>query len=234
MHQMPDGSQWRELIIQQAPELGLSITEEQARLFTVHAGELVRWNQKINLTAITDPIEMAVKHFLDSLVPSPYIPEHAAVLDMGTGGGFPGIPLKIIKPSLTITLIDATLKKINFVRQVIRASGLDRVTALHCRAQALRNDPAFTGRFDTVICRAFDSLDAFITLSHGLVRENGRLIAMKGRQTEDELPQLDDLKLDRGGRRVYARDLFSIDVHRYNLPVTGDHRSLVILSPTAS
>ncbi len=200
-------------------------------MFAIHADELFRWNRKINLTAITDPTEAAIKHFLDALVPAHQIPDNTSLLDVGTGGGFPGIPLKVIKPSLTVTLVDATLKKINFVRQVIRTMNLDNITAVQDRAESLINDPLFAGRFDTVICRAFDALPGFVSLSHGLIRTNGRLIAMKGPQVETELKQLETLKLNINGRVMTARDRFSIDVYHYTLPVLGDQRSLIILTP---
>jgi 16S rRNA (guanine527-N7)-methyltransferase len=227
---VPDWDEWRGFIIRHAPELGLSVSELQARRFGIHAEELLRWNKKINLTAITAPLDIAAKHFLDALAPAPYIPDHSALLDMGTGGGFPGLPLKVLKPSLCLTLVDATLKKINFVNQVIRSAGLDNARAVHCRAESLNKDPRFAAGFDTVICRAFDTLADFVRLARGLIRQDGRLIAMKGRQIDDELEQLEKLALDPDDRRITFEQLFSIDVHHYTLPVLGDRRSLVIMT----
>jgi 16S rRNA (guanine527-N7)-methyltransferase len=226
----PDWEKWQELIRQQAAAMGLSITPAQTRLFAVHAAELLRWNAKINLTAITDPAEAAVKHFLDSLAPSLYIPGNSSLLDIGTGGGFPGIPLKVANPSLAVTLVDATLKKINFVRQVIRLLALDNTTAIHSRAELLEKDPAFRQAFDTVICRAFDSLPDFVSIAGRLVRPGGRLIAMKGKQAEAEVSSLNSLELTVNDRQTDVRSLFTIDVHPYALPVLGDQRSLIILT----
>lgn len=225
-----DWEEWQAFIREHAAPLGLSVTPAQARLFAVHAAELLRWNKKINLTAITDPVEIAIKHVLDSLVPSLYIPEGATLLDIGTGGGFPGIPLKAALPSLSVTLIDATLKKITFVRQVIRMLALEKITAIHGRAESLIKDLAFGQAFDTVICRAFDSLAAFVAMSHGLIRPGGRLIAMKGKHADDEISGLNDLALSINGSAVKAPELFSIDVREYTLPVLGDQRSLIILT----
>lgn len=225
-----DWDEWQGLIIRHAPEIGLSVSEEQSRRFAVHAEELLRWNKKINLTTITTPLDTAVKHFLDALVPALYIPDKSRLLDLGTGGGFPGLPLKVIKPTLAVTLVDATLKKINFVNHVIRAIGLDNTRAVHCRAETLTTDPAFAGCFDTVICRAFDALTDFVPLAHGLLRKNGRLIAMKGRQVDDELNQLGDLALDRNGRMITVEDCFRIEIRHYTLPILGDRRSLVIMT----
>ncbi|MEW6079820.1 MAG: 16S rRNA (guanine(527)-N(7))-methyltransferase RsmG [Thermodesulfobacteriota bacterium] len=227
---VPDWDEWQAFILEQAAVMGLPVTAAQTRRFALHAGELLRWNAKINLTAITDPIEMAVKHFLDSLAPSTYIPHATALLDIGTGGGFPGIPLAAFIPSLAVSLLDATLKKVTFVRQVIRQLDLTNATVFHGRAETLSNEPAFRQAFDTVICRAFDSLPAFVSLSHGLVRPGGRLIAMKGKHAGSEIAGLNDLALSMDGKSVKAADLFSIDIHEYALPVLGDRRALIILT----
>ena len=230
---MPDWEQWREFIQRQATGLGLTVTGDQARCFAVHARELTDWNRKINLTAITDPTETAVKHFLDSLAPARFIPDKASLLDVGTGAGFPGIPLKIVRPSLSLTLIDGTLKKINFVRHVIQSLELDRTAALHARAESLGRDPAFRGAFDVVICRALGPLPDFVRVAAPLLRENGRLIAMKGRRAEEELEQLEKLKLPLGPKKVAVKEAFKIDLHPYTLPASGDQRALIVLTLTA-
>ena len=230
---MPDWEQWRAFIQQQAPALGLTVTGDQTRCFAVHARELADWNRKFNLTAITDPTETAVKHFLDSLAPSRFIPDGAGLLDVGTGAGFPGIPLKIVRPSLSLTLIDGTLKKINFVRHVIQSLELDRTAALHARAESLGRDPAFRGAFDVVICRALGPLPDFVRVAAPLIRENGRLIAMKGGRAEEELEQLEKFKLPLGPKKVAVKEAFKIDLHPYTLPASGDQRALIVLTLTA-
>ena len=113
--------EWQRLVIDGARKLGIEIDESVVAAFSVHAFELVKWNRKINLTSITQPREIAIKHFVDSLVPAPFIPENARLLDIGSGGGFPGIPLKILKPSLSVLLIDGVRKKANFLKQLLRA-----------------------------------------------------------------------------------------------------------------
>ena len=99
-------SQWAKLIIKGAKSFDLDLDLEQVSRFGVHAGELIKWNKKFNLTRITDPREMAVKHYLDSLAPARLLPPSGTLLDIGSGGGFPGIPLKVVNPSSTLTLIE--------------------------------------------------------------------------------------------------------------------------------
>ena len=102
---------WSNFLINQAKIIEIQLDHTQNHLFAIHAIELIKWNHKINITTITDPVEIASSHFLDSLVPARFIPPEAAMLDIGSGGGFPGIPLKVILPKLSVTLIDASRKK---------------------------------------------------------------------------------------------------------------------------
>ena len=115
-----NSQQWRELMRRQVENAGINASSDAQDLkidkIVVFVSELLAWNQKINLTAITDAEEVAEKHIIDSLIPSKFIPENASVIDLGTGGGFPGIPLKIYMPSLAVTLVDSSRKKINFLK----------------------------------------------------------------------------------------------------------------------
>ena len=121
-------NEWSNFLIDQAKTIGIDFDRTQNRLFSAHAAELIKWNRKINLTTLTDPIEVASNHFLDSLVPARFIPTHAAMLlDIGSGGGFPGLPLKVLLPELSVTLIDASRKKISFLKHVIRTLKLDNI-----------------------------------------------------------------------------------------------------------
>ena len=121
--------EWQRLIIDGSRVLGIEIDEGLTAQFIVHASELIKWNRKINLTAITDPRNIAIKHLLDSLAPALHIPDEARLLDMGSGGGFPGIPLKILKPSLFVMLIDGNRKKVNFLKHVLRTLYLENIAA---------------------------------------------------------------------------------------------------------
>jgi len=219
---------WQRFLCDQGRAMGLDISAGQAGLLGRHAAELDRWNKKINLTAITDPAETAVKHFLDSLAPAQWIPAGALLMDIGSGGGFPGLPLKIIRPDLRVILVEATGKKVSFLTQVIRLLELDGIQALHGRAEAPEDFPGLPGACDVVIGRALAALDKFVVLAHPFLRPDGRLIAMKQENPDHEIADLGRLTLGRS-RDVPATDLFSVQMRDYRLPWTGDRRSLVIL-----
>ena len=127
--------EWQNIIYEGAENLGVRIDWLEIEKFSIHAIELSKWNQKINLTAITDPMEVAVKHFLDAIAPIPDIPPNGSLLDIGSGGGFPGIPLKICLPSVSVTMIDASRKKVNFLKHMIRTLELENIYAFHIRAE---------------------------------------------------------------------------------------------------
>jgi len=174
-------NEWSELIIRGARAFDLDLDHHHTGLFAVHARELLHWNQTINLTAITDPFEIAIKHFVDSLAPAGLILPGATLLDIGSGGGFPGIPLKVAIPTLSMTLIDASRKKINFLKHVIRTLELEDIEAIHIRAEALAADPAYQKHFDFITSRALTDLNAFIRRARPLLAANGQMIALKGK-----------------------------------------------------
>ena len=121
----------------------------------IYASELIDSNKKFNLTTITDFEEIAEKHIIDSLIPAKFIPANASVIDLGTGGGFPGIPLKNFMPSLSVSLIDSPREKINFLKYVIRILNFQNIFAHQFRVGVLSDHPDFVGQFDAVISRAF-------------------------------------------------------------------------------
>jgi 16S rRNA (guanine527-N7)-methyltransferase len=227
---MKIGSQeWSDLIIEGAAAFDIVLSPGQTRQLAVHAVELVRWNQKVNLTAITDPFEVAVKHFLDSLPALRSIPEDATLLDLGSGGGFPGLPLKVLRPSLTITLIDASRKKVNFLKHVIRTLKLDKIEALHIRAEDLANDPLYRHKFDVVISRAVSSLGLFRRRAWPLVIDTGAIIALKGDIAKDELNELPGRGFDDGDDLQTAGCRFSVTVEKFRLPFLKSNRTIAVI-----
>lgn len=212
---------WCRLIMDGAKHLNVVLDQTETEKFAVHAQELTKWNQKINLTAVTDPASMAVKHFLDSIAPARFIPHGARLLDIGSGGGFPGIPLKILLPRLRILLIDASRKKVNFQKHLIRTLNLDDIQAEHERAEGLAKDPSYCNAFDVVISRALTSLPEFVNVAEPLVNRGGMIIAMRGKLNHE---QSDTDSLD----GLECKDGFELEVMSYRLPVEMAERSLMV------
>ena len=218
---------WSNFLINQARIIEIQLDHTQNHLFAIHAIELIKWNHKINITTITDPVEVASNHFLDSLVPARFIPPEAAMLDIGSGGGFPGIPLKVILPKLSVTLIDASRKKTSFLKHVIRTLKLENIEALHMRAEDLAIQPRYINRFDVIISRALSSLDAFVLLALPLLKNRGVIIALKGEIDKSELNDLQDNVLEKMKSGGSIDRQFTISRERYSLPMINAERSII-------
>lgn len=214
---------WIDLVQEGAFQLGVTVSHDQAFQFAQHGQWLMEWNRKINLTAITDPAEVAVKHFLDAIAPISHIPAQGHLLDIGTGGGFPGIPLKIMRPGQPMTLIDSVRKKINFVKHVIRRLSLNGITALHTRAEELWEDSSAIGTFSVVICRALADMEGAVRLAAPLLTPKGRVIVYQGSRKPAIKKNSDPCLCSIGGI-PYRRKTIS-----YPLPFSGDARNLTLL-----
>jgi 16S rRNA (guanine527-N7)-methyltransferase len=212
--------EWQHFIIEGARSLGIEINEAATAAFSIHASELINWNRIINLTAITDPRDIAAKHILDSLAPAEFIPDEARLLDIGSGGGFPGIPLKIFKPAVSVLLIDGVRKKVNFLKHLIRTLRLVNIEALQVRAENLRQVRRCEHSFDVIISRALSDLAPFVNSALPLLADQGKIIAMKGEVDPKELTAL---------RTDTPADRYALDVKNYRLPSIDATRSLVIV-----
>ncbi len=211
--------QWKDAIRTGADTFDIHIDSGKMDRFAVHAAELMQWNQKINLTAICDPLEIAVKHVLDSIIPSLIIPgDKKKLLDIGSGGGFPGIPLKILVPSLSVTLIDASRKKISFLKHVIRTLRLKKIDAVHIRAEEMAGMAEFEKKFDVIISRALTSLASFVALALPLLSGDGMIIALKGNVQGAEI---------RAVRSLLKSHTMSLTIQQYPLPFLEDNRTIV-------
>lgn len=177
----------RDLLVEGAEVFGIRLNERQVEAFDLYLRELFKWNQKINLTAIRSEKGIVLKHFLDSLSVYPYLSKTASLLDIGSGAGFPGIPLKIVRPSLEITLIDSVRKKIDFQKHIIRMLGFKDMEAIHGRIQDRAILQSMTERFDTVISRAFSDLQTLLLLAFPFLSKGGMLLAMKGELEKEEI-----------------------------------------------
>ena len=174
----------QKLLAQGLIDLGIAATERQTSQLLRYLELMQKWNKAYNLTAIRDPQQMLVRHLLDSLAVVPHIAQ-TDLIDVGSGGGLPGIPLAILSPQQAITTLDSNSKKTRFQSQVKIELGLTNLEVIHGRVEALENR-----QFSQVISRAFASIIDMVTLSQGLLAEKGVFLAMKGRYPDAELAEL--------------------------------------------
>jgi 16S rRNA (guanine527-N7)-methyltransferase len=184
----------KNLLLEGAITFGIHLDEKAVEAFNLYLQELLKWNQKINLTAIRSEKGIVLKHFLDSLSAYPYLPKYSSILDIGSGAGFPGIPLKIIQPTFEMTLIDAVRKKVDFQKHIIRTLGLKGIEAIHGRVQDKEIYQGLGGRFDVILSRAFSDLQTILTLSFPFLRKGGMVVAMKGEVESSEIQLLTETK----------------------------------------
>lgn len=189
-----------ELIIPTLKERGIEIDETAAKRLDRYAEMLVEWNEKINLTAITDPEGVVIKHFLDCalLLCHADLPEGARVIDVGTGAGFPGMVLKILRPDIKLTLLDGLNKRLIFLGEVLRELGLDAET-VHLRAEEAGKKAEFRESFDLVTARAVAELRTLYEYCLPLVKIGGIFVAMKGPSAEEEFKNAKKAKGILGG-----------------------------------
>ncbi len=215
-----------------ATYFGINLNPVQIEQFAIYRRELLHWNKSLNLTSITDPEEIVYKHFADSLSIIPAMDlngheENLAVIDIGTGAGFPGIPLKIALPDIELALVDSTRKKMRFVEHVVSALGLKDVAVLASRAEELAHDPIHRESYQYVLSRAVAKLPVLAELCLPFCVPNGRFIAQKKGDITDEVKSAHT-----------AFNILGAKLHKV-LPVTlpglDDSRFLVVvdkISPT--
>lgn len=174
-------------------ELGIILSEKQEQQFMKYYQLLLEWNQRVNLTSITDYEDVINKHFLDSLclvkIPDVIRKEKKKVIDVGTGAGFPGIPLKIIFPEIQLTLLDSLNKRINFLNALVEELELDEVTAIHGRAEELGKNKEYRETFDLCVSRAVAHLSVLSEYCIPLVRVKGDFIPYKSGNIQEELEE---------------------------------------------
>ena len=167
---------------------GFACPDELAAQFDKYAQLLVEWNEKMNLTAITEEREVAEKHFADSLLPMELIPQNARCIDVGTGAGFPGIPLMIMRPDITVTLLDSLNKRLIFLDEVIRALGLEKsAKTLHMRSEDAGRAAAHRDAYDVALSRAVANARVLAEWTAPFVKKGGVSIMYKGAAAKEEL-----------------------------------------------
>jgi len=209
------------LLKTQLEALGISVDEPVRGRLLWFTEELLRWNRLVNLTAITREEEVVEKHIVDSLTLMPLLTGRERILDVGSGGGFPGLPLKIVSDDLNFVSVDAVGKKINFQRHVVRQLGLTRFLALHSRIEDVPRWEGFDSGFDVIVSRAFASLVDFVRLTLPCLADGGRLVAMKGPEGERELSQCKEVLAGLG--------VSCVGLERNRLPQSMAERLLITL-----
>lgn len=179
--------EFKKVFMEYAKKINIDINEEQINKFYDYMNLLIEWNKKINLTAITDYNEIILKHFVDSLTINKCIKENNYVVDIGTGAGFPGIPLKIIRDDIKIVLVDSLNKRINFLNEVIKELNLKNIETVHARAEEFGRNKKYRQKFDIATSRAVANLSTLSEYMIPLVKINGRCICMKGKEIKEEL-----------------------------------------------
>lgn len=205
-------------------EHGITLTDKQKKQFETYFRLLVEWNEKINLTAITDKEEVYLKHFYDSIAPilQGYIDNSPlSILDIGAGAGFPSIPMKILYPEIDITIIDSLNKRINFLNILANELELSGVHFFHGRAEDFGQDKVFRAKFDIVTARAVARMQVIAELTIPFLKVNGRLIALKAAAAEEEL-----ISAEKALKTLFSQ----VTVNKnYKLP-NGDDRNITIVS----
>lgn len=209
------------LLISDAEKLGISIDPQQLSRFETLSKLLVEQNKTMNLTAITDPDGIAVKHFADSIsvLTATEIPHGSRVLDVGTGAGFPALPLLIMRPDIDLTMIDSTAKKLKYVENTVNELGLI-ATTLHTRAEEAGQNKEYRESFDFVVSRAVAALNVLCEYCLPFVKKNGLFIAMKGAKAQEEIDAAKSAIKLLGGK-IVAEKSFSLS--------DGGERTLVVI-----
>jgi 16S rRNA (guanine527-N7)-methyltransferase len=196
-------------------QLNIHLTIKQFDQLSRYAETLVQWNQKMNITRLTSLKDIAIKHFYDSLAVLPFINQfsYESILDVGSGGGFPGLPLGIALPDKKITLLDASRKRIHFLKYVSDLLCMHNIHVCHDRLESFQSDCSY----DIIISRAFANISCFANPSKYLLKDSGRIIAMKGKNFHDELQMFDSSG-------------FHVTIESYTLPVIEQKRYLILLA----
>lgn len=201
-------------------DINITITEGQIEKFYIYMNELLEWNEKINLTAIEDENEIIIKHFIDSLTIKKYIKDKKSMIDIGTGAGFPGIPIAIMNNNINITLLDSLNKRVNFLNNIIQKLELKNVIAIHGRAEDFAKLEKYREKFDIVTSRAVAPFNVLLEYMLPFNKVDGKSISMKGSNV-DEIEDSDKALNELGGKIE--------KIEKINLPMIEAKRNIIII-----
>ena len=202
-------------------KININFTVEQLKKFYRYMELLIEWNEKMNLTAITEPNEIIDKHFIDSLTILKYIKDKESIVDMGTGAGFPGIPIKIMLNNNQIVLVDSLNKRLLFLQEVIKTLKLNNIETIHMRAEDFGQNLQFREKFDISTSRAVANLSTLSEYLIPLVKIDGKCICMKASNSDEEINQANKAINVLGG--------YIEQIEKFNLPETDIERTIIII-----
>ncbi len=203
-------------------KIDIDVTDLQIKKFFKYMNLLIEWNQKMNLTAIIEPKEIIVKHFVDCGTLLKYLENNEKVIDIGTGAGFPGIPLKILNESINITLVDSLNKRVNFLNEVVAELNLNNINVIHSRAEDLARNMEYRERFDKVVSRAVANLTTLSEYDLPFLKLKGKFLGMKIFEIEEEVNEA------RKAIRILGGKIEKVD--KFTLIDSDIGRSIVIIS----
>lgn len=207
-----------------AKKMNLVFNEEQLNQFYKYMNLLIEWNKKINLTAIVEPKEIIFKHFIDSLTINSYVKENQSLVDVGTGAGFPGIPIKIYRPDLKVVLVDSLNKRINFLNEVINQLHLKNINTVHSRIEDFGKNNKYRESFDLVTARAVANLSVLSEYLVPLAKIDGKCICMKGNEI------LEECNNAKNAIKILGGKILNID--KFTLPESDITRNIIVLQKT--
>ena len=208
-------------LINKAKQISVEITEKEANMFYEYDKLLLDWNEKINLTAITDEREIILKHFIDSLTINRYIENADNVMDIGTGAGFPGVPLKIVNENKRFILVDALNKRVNFLEEIKKVLNLKNLDLIHSRSEDLAKNLMYRENIDVVTSRAVANLRVLVEYMLPFIKLNGLCICMKGPNSKEEIIEAENAIKILGGK------IENID--KIILPESEIERNIIII-----
>lgn len=212
---------FKNMLRENAEIIGVSLDEECLDKLYRYKNLVIEWNEKINLTAITDDLEFAVKHFIDSLTINKYIEPNKTIIDIGTGAGFPGIPLKILNENNKIVLFDSLNKRLKVLEDIIEKIDLTDVETLHGRAEETFKNKGYREKYDIAVSRAVASLNVLVELMLPAVKLGGICICMKGNNAEEEIKEAKKAIKELGGDIIKVENLI--------LPELNLERNIIVI-----
>ena len=206
---------------EKSKDLKIHFSVEQLEQFFAYMKLLIEWNEKMNLTAIIEPEEIVLKHFIDSITILKEIEDNSKVVDVGTGAGFPGIPISIMNPTLKITLVDSLNKRLIFLQEVVNQLNLHNIEIVHARAEEFGQNKKYRGSFDISTSRAVANLSTLSEYLIPLVKVNGKAISMKASEAEEEINEAKKA-IDVLGGKIEK-------IEEFNLPQSDIGRTVIII-----